>query len=359
MAVRQTAIYECLLAERPPQGDNRYFYFISDEGICYAWDIAIEDYVFLFRYDGSVPLYDGSLYVLKNATITGATKTKVTYDAKGLVTGGADATTADIAPSTNRNYVTDAQAVVIGNTSGTNTGDQDLSGYELLSNKTDTITGNTASSTKYGSIKGWYDWLLQGFMAVLPTKTTPVNADGIVINDSADSNKTKLLSFTNLKAFLKTHFDTLYGKQDCIPFYDLQGKIISGNGSVGYVEEGIFSVATYLTGSGGLPRTSNFWISIPLPGDFVSFPSNCIKVQTARNIAVTTFEIRVYNAADTLITQTTINPVAGAGAYEEFNISITGTWAAFDFIKVQIFMGATVATGTIKVIPYQIKYNRI
>jgi len=59
----------------------------------------------------------------ENTAITGATKTKITYDAKGLVTSGTDATTADINSSTNRNYVTDAQLVVIGNTSGTNTGD--------------------------------------------------------------------------------------------------------------------------------------------------------------------------------------------------------------------------------------------
>ena len=57
----------------------------------------------------------------ENVAITGATKTKVTYDAKGLVTSGADATTADIADSSNKRYVTDAQLVVIGNTSGTNT----------------------------------------------------------------------------------------------------------------------------------------------------------------------------------------------------------------------------------------------
>ena len=38
-------------------------------------------------------------------------------------------TTADIADSTNKRYVTDANLTVLGNTSGTNTGDQDLSGY--------------------------------------------------------------------------------------------------------------------------------------------------------------------------------------------------------------------------------------
>lgn len=61
--------------------------------------------------------------VVVNTAITWATKTKITYDAKGLVTGGADATTADIADSTNKRYITDAQLTVIGNTSGTNTGD--------------------------------------------------------------------------------------------------------------------------------------------------------------------------------------------------------------------------------------------
>jgi hypothetical protein len=47
--------------------------------------------------------------VATNSAITGATKTKITYDAKGLVTSGADATTADIADSTDKRYQTDAQ----------------------------------------------------------------------------------------------------------------------------------------------------------------------------------------------------------------------------------------------------------
>jgi hypothetical protein len=59
----------------------------------------------------------------ENAAITGGTNTKITYDAKGLVTAGSAATTADINDSTDRRYVTDAQLVVIGNTSGTNSGD--------------------------------------------------------------------------------------------------------------------------------------------------------------------------------------------------------------------------------------------
>jgi len=87
------------------------------------------------------------LKVDKNTAITGATKTKITYDAKGLVTAGADATTADIADSTNKRYVTDAQATVIGNTSGSNTGDNATnSQYSgLASSKENTITATTSA----------------------------------------------------------------------------------------------------------------------------------------------------------------------------------------------------------------------
>lgn len=82
----------------------------------------------------------------ENVAITGATKTKITYDAKGLVTSGADATTADIADSTNKRYVTDAEKTVIGNTSGTNTGDQTLP-VKATSAEVDTGTNDTKFAT--------------------------------------------------------------------------------------------------------------------------------------------------------------------------------------------------------------------
>jgi hypothetical protein len=88
----------------------------------------------------------------ENAAITGATKTKITYDAKGLVTAGADATTADIADSTDKRYVTDAQLTVIGNTSGTNTGDNATnSQYSgLAASKQDTLVSGTNIKTLEG-----------------------------------------------------------------------------------------------------------------------------------------------------------------------------------------------------------------
>ena len=96
----------------------------------------------------------------ENAAITGATKTKITYDAKGLVTAGADATTADINDSTDRRYVTDAQQTVIGNTSGTNTGDQTIT---LTGDVTGSGTGGFAATiaadavtnTKAANMAAW------------------------------------------------------------------------------------------------------------------------------------------------------------------------------------------------------------
>jgi hypothetical protein len=101
----------------------------------------------------------------ENSAITGATKTKITYDAKGLVTAGADATTADIADSLNKRYVTDAQATVIGNTSGTNTGDNAVNSLYsgLAASKQDTLVSATNIKTINGSsILGSGDLVVSG-----------------------------------------------------------------------------------------------------------------------------------------------------------------------------------------------------
>jgi hypothetical protein len=62
--------------------------------------------------------------VVANTAIVGSTKTKITYDSKGLVTNGVDATTADIVDSLDKRYVTDSQLTVISNTANINTGDE-------------------------------------------------------------------------------------------------------------------------------------------------------------------------------------------------------------------------------------------
>ena len=110
----------------------------------------------------------------ENTAITGATKTKVTYDAKGLVTAGADATTADIASSTDKRYLTDAQLVVVGNTSGTNTGDNATnSQYSgLATSKQDAlVSGTNIKTINSTSLLG------SGNVAVEPTITATTSAD--------------------------------------------------------------------------------------------------------------------------------------------------------------------------------------
>jgi hypothetical protein len=139
------------------------------------------------------------LKVDENAAITGATKTKITYDAKGLVTAGADATTADIADSTNKRYVTDAQATVIGNTSGTNTGDNatnsQYSGLaaskEDASNKSTSVTTDQASNTKYPSVKSVYDWAVGLFATIA---NLALKTDKVLVANRQTASYTLVLS---------------------------------------------------------------------------------------------------------------------------------------------------------------------
>ena len=142
----------------------------------------------------------------ENAAITGATKTKVTYDAKGLVTAGADATTADIADSTDKRYVTDAQLTVIGNTSGTNTGDQNLSGlvpytgatanvdlgtYDLI---TDTITSKSSAGLIIEANGGGDVLHIGNGGGVNATAYGGWNFDGATANTIASFGASKTLS---------------------------------------------------------------------------------------------------------------------------------------------------------------------
>jgi hypothetical protein len=87
-------------------------------------------------------------------------------------------TTADVADSANKRYCTDAQKTIIGDTSGTNSG-----------NETTATVGTLINSAT--------------------EKNPPIDADMIGLMDSID-NTLKKLSWVNIKATLKTYFDGLY-----------------------------------------------------------------------------------------------------------------------------------------------------
>lgn len=112
----------------------------------------------------------------------------------GVVTSAnGDYTTAQLTISTDKNFVTDDQLVVIGNTSGTNTGDE--------------------TSARIGAIVNGAS-----------NYATPLDADKIGIWDVANS-LFKALTWANLKATLKTYFDTLYGLKS----YSYTGQFLSVN----------------------------------------------------------------------------------------------------------------------------------
>lgn len=165
--------------------------FTSGAGTVAASDTILQA---IQKLDGNI-----AAKVAANSAITGATKTKVTYDAKGLVTAGADATTADIADSSNKRYVTDAQQTVIGNTSGTNTGDQNLSSYatktgaETLTNKrwTRRVLALSANSATPAINTDNYDEVhITGQVAAITSFTTnltgtPADGDSLIITVTA------------------------------------------------------------------------------------------------------------------------------------------------------------------------------
>jgi hypothetical protein len=141
--------------------------------------------------DYQIPLTAGTNYIVPNSSIAGATKTKITYDTKGLITAGVDATTADIAPSSNRNYVTDAQAGVISNTSGINTGDE----------TTSSIKSKLGITTLSGSNTG--DQVLPTLVslgAVPTSRVITINGTGLDLSSDRSYTINTGLTLTDLES---------------------------------------------------------------------------------------------------------------------------------------------------------------
>ena len=163
---------------------------------------------------------DLSNLVVKNNDISAATKTKITYDTKGLVTSGVDATTADIADTLNKRYITDAQLIVVSNTSGTNTGDnatnsqysglaaskQDVLGFtpENETNKTSTVVGNETSEAYFPTIKGLVDWVNSLFITINATFNWYIKGEASWNIKDLDTNTTFFKVNTNGNVLIGT-----------------------------------------------------------------------------------------------------------------------------------------------------------
>ena len=134
---------------------------------------------------------DLSNLVVKNTAITGATKTKITYDINGLVTDGTNATTDDIAESgtpTNK-WWTNARTIastITGFTSGAGT----VSATDTILQAIQKIVGNIDFLGSYLGSKS----------------TSVVDADLLFLADSSDSFKTKTRTFAQFFSSLASKF---------------------------------------------------------------------------------------------------------------------------------------------------------
>jgi len=121
------------LAAFPVTGESGKIYIALDTNLTYRWGGSsyVEISPSLALGETSASAYRGD-------------RGKTAYDHSQSTGNPHGATTNDITDYTNKRYVTDAQLTVLGNTSGTNTGDQDLSG---LASKDLTLDRKTASYT--------------------------------------------------------------------------------------------------------------------------------------------------------------------------------------------------------------------
>lgn len=138
------------LSAFPVTGESGKIYVALDTNLTYRWSgsvyVEISPSLALGETSASAYRGDRGKIAYDHSQLTSGNPHNVTKSDVGLsnVANSDTTTTANITDSSNKRFVTDAQLTVIGNTSGTNTGDQDLSGYAT---KNITLDRKTASYT--------------------------------------------------------------------------------------------------------------------------------------------------------------------------------------------------------------------
>jgi hypothetical protein len=255
----------------------------------------------------------------ENAAIVGATKTKITYDAKGLVTAGADATTADIADSTNKRYVTDAEQTRISFITVTQAVDLDII-------ESDTVTNNAkaTNATHTGEVTGSGALTVDKTAITNKTNVAAAATDKILIADASDTDNLKYVtaqSIADLAAATATQFQT----------YPLFGN------TVGLSSTRFFSIG------GGTGSTTESAIEIKII-TACTFTGLGIRTSTAQSGTGSLVVTLRKNGANTAITFTI---AAGSAAGYFSDISNSVSFAAGDTICIACVNNATATSATV------------
>lgn len=201
--------------------------------------------------DGQAIVYNATTQKWENGTISGSGA----VDSVNGETGAVVLTTGDIAEDTDANYVSDAQLVVLGNTSGTNTGDNAVNSL---------YSGLVSNATHTGEVTGATSLTLDKTAITNKSTVTVAGADYVLISDTSDSGDLKKVLASDLiggggSGYTET-FETVSAN---LSAYDY---VIAYNGS------GDVSTITYNLGGGlevvkTLNYTSGDVTSIVLSGD--------------------------------------------------------------------------------------------
>lgn len=162
-------------------------------------------------------LDDGSLYICTDSTTAAAVWVLQTIDAvptdgsvKAVESNGVfDALADKVDKEAGSRLITSAESTLLGNTSGTNTGDETDTTIKTKLG----ITTLSGSNTGDQDLSGYQSTLtatnLKTLVDTFTTTTTPIDADVVPITDSA-GNTTKKLSWSNFKTTLLAYFDTIF-----------------------------------------------------------------------------------------------------------------------------------------------------
>lgn len=240
-------------------------------------------------------IFASLLFALTLTFVTGAGKVDLVTGQYREVDTTTDTT--GITDSTDKRFCTDAQKVVIGNTSGSNTGNETAASIGTLTNGAGAIT-------------------------------TPVDTDMIGLTNSGSSNIWSHLSWANTKATLKTYFDGIYATGQAKNTANLVSISTTGSDHVGdYVCDGTADQTEFATAIAAMKAGDTL---IVYPGTYTF--SDALTVDKSISIVGVDRSLCIINIV---------------GNYTGLNITSSGV--SIQYLKFATTAGQTVASAAVTI----------